>query len=90
MTTVHEITSGVCPHCKLVLDRHLNALDDSYVPCPGTVTLCAGCSSVLVFDEHMQLREITAEELATAPGHMLQLMREMFDYLKRIRDEEGK
>jgi len=41
-------------------------LDESLVPKPGDVSVCAYCSEVCTFDDEMQLRCATADEIQDA------------------------
>lgn len=63
-----------CPHCGKKLDMSTgigkeesdDLLDESLTPKPGDMSVCAYCSEVNTFDDEMQLRVATAEEIVEA------------------------
>jgi hypothetical protein len=59
----HQIEPSPCPGCGEVLDG-ASGLNTDNLPTPGAATICVYCGSPLLFDEGLQLRKPTAEELA--------------------------
>ncbi len=62
LTTRHKQTN--CPRCS----HQLNATTDvqregQRAPEPGDVTVCINCGQILTFEEGLQLRRATAEEV---------------------------
>lgn len=60
------INTCSCPHCGRVLES-VSAMDDGKVvkanPQPGQFIVCYGCAAINVFDEKMQQRAATDEEI---------------------------
>jgi hypothetical protein len=52
-----------CPNCKVVLDACTRVDGAPDTPSPGDYTACPYCMSIAMFDEGLQLRPLTEEEL---------------------------
>lgn len=52
----------VCPHCYLATQLALST--EPRIPAPGNLWLCQECNEMAVFDDKLDLREGTPEELA--------------------------
>jgi len=52
----------VCPHCYLATRLALST--EPRIPAPSNLWLCEECKQLSVFDEKLDLREGTPEELA--------------------------
>lgn len=55
-----------CPDCLYQMDRSFVPSDPKARPGPGDYSFCFNCGAALVFDERLQLRRITEEELQEA------------------------
>lgn len=61
-TNLIKVRKQNCPSCGILL----NAASDFYgkfSPQPGDITICANCRTILAFEEAMDLRMATAEEI---------------------------
>lgn len=55
--------STICPKSGALLHAHVKAAGSKDAPGPGALTVCAHCSTSLVFEEDMKLRELQPQEL---------------------------
>lgn len=68
----HKDLPHTCPVCGKSWDA-VTAVEEDQPnrPVPGDITVCIDCISVLAFDENLQLREPTAEEMYEIAGNPL-------------------
>lgn len=62
-----RIEDAACPHCGRVLESVSSMHDGKIVqanPQPGQFVICIGCASFNVFDDKLQQRPATEEEIA--------------------------
>ncbi len=52
-----------CPICNHVLDAD-TCVDEKYAkPDPGDVAICIECKNILIYDDNLEKREPTADEI---------------------------
>ena len=57
------------PHCGKFLDGAFGVGNDGDPgPCPGAFSLCMDCGETSAFDDDLNLRKLTTEELADMQG----------------------
>lgn len=62
MATMTPTRSQPCPSCGSILNATSDLVGDA-IPDVGDITICIHCKSVLVFDEAMEYRFATKDEL---------------------------
>ena len=68
--SVHEL-AGECPICGKRFECASNFLGEGEpAPAPGDCTLCIKCGSFLTFEEDLQLRLTTLDEVGSWPDEM--------------------
>lgn len=61
---ITRVGLNICPHCGKKLDSVSDIEDEeSVTPMPGDVSLCFGCTGILVFDQLLRPRKPTKAEL---------------------------
>jgi NAD-dependent SIR2 family protein deacetylase len=58
-----KLSRQACPYCHAELDSTMSF--ESSKPKPGDVSVCAECGEIAVFDENLEFRIPTPEELET-------------------------
>lgn len=56
-----------CPSCGCKLDAATNLADERRRPSPGDLSVCINCTSFLVFDDNLILRNLSPEETKQLP-----------------------
>jgi hypothetical protein len=59
-----EVPATTCPGCHTKLDGATALNNDTSPPQPGAVTVCFYCAAAAVYDDQLQLRHPTDDELA--------------------------
>ena len=67
METV-QIPKQVCPNCGFELGEGV-ASEAGYGPKPGAFALCIPCGYILIYDQDLQLRELTDTEIQEVASH---------------------
>ena len=85
-----EIAS-TCPHCREAQNR-VSADDGQSAPRPGDYDVCAACSGLAIFNDALELRELTAEEWAALVGapEQLRLIQNVQNALREARKTLGR
>lgn len=58
-----KIIESICTNCGAKLDA-VSATDGSdYAPEPGSLSICAYCGTIAIFEDNMSLRPMTSKEI---------------------------
>lgn len=71
-----------CPVCNALLNSARDALGDEPAPVEGDLSVCAYCTSFLVFMEDMSLKLLTDEETLDLPKELVDVMKDLRDTLR--------
>lgn len=83
----YRVKPNICPNCGKTLDA-ATACEGDRKPAPGDFTVCIYCAIILRFDNDMNLREVTKEELAAFAienTHEARLLIETILCIKQLR-----
>lgn len=62
----------VCPHCGYVANCSSNLEDEDLRPVPGDPNICVDCVELSLYDDDLQLRLPTTDELNGFPEELKQ------------------
>lgn len=83
MSTIHKLELDYCPNCDNSLNAaHVIGDNEDEAPKVGDVTICIECTSYLMFDEHMKLRECTVDEICDMDNDTLLELTRARNYFK--------
>lgn len=60
-----------CLACQVVVDDASDARGEELQPGPGYITVCFYCGHIMAFDDDVNLRELTSEEMYEVAGDKL-------------------
>lgn len=72
----HKLKGGKCVGCGTNLDGASNADNAERGPQPGDPTVCAYCGTIMEFDENLDFRKMTEDEIDALPPTMRVPLRE--------------
>jgi hypothetical protein len=71
-----------CPYCRLEITGSEAADGTPDEPQPGSISVCIQCGNIAIFDDAMQLRPPTADELAEVRARHPSLFGTLRQYFK--------
>lgn len=75
-----EITQ--CPECGTFVNMHTAVNADKYIaPEEGDISLCFTCGSINCFDEDIQLRKATDEEISDITPDNMETIRKVQEFI---------
>lgn len=81
--------SSDCPKCKKKLDA-VSAVDGhDQVPVENDITICSGCSAVLVYQKDLSLSELSKEDIEGLPQELKDQIGTAQEFLKRFKPNEN-
>ena len=78
-----------CPICNHKLDAATASDNSGVMPSPNDVTICINCTSYLVYDEDLNLHEMSMESLLKLPDELrleLHRLRKQLKAITRAKD----
>lgn len=75
---------SICPGCGAKLDA-ATSTDGDYDPKPGSVSICAYCGSIAIFEDDMSLRPLTQEEIDELPDDAREQILSISEFIKHKR-----
>lgn len=83
LTDTRNAVNVTCVQCHVVCyvgtNIEVGGENDRREPTvkPGSITICAECGTFMIFDEALQVRRLTAEDLAGLPVGLLEVIAEI-------------
>lgn len=73
-----------CPKCGKIFDAHtfLEKNVDNTKPRPGDVTVCIGCTEILVFKKNLSLEKLSLEKLDELDSDIIQCLDKVIRAIK--------
>lgn len=82
-----------CPCCGHTMNAVTGGEGEYEQPVPGDVSVCAECTSYLIFDDELKLRLMTVDEVCELDSEILYVLtstRNHINKLKKLCMEEGR
>lgn len=67
MSEAFATRQTVCGNCGHALTQATGVRGEAVAPKPGDVTICVECGNVMIFNEVMDVRKVTHEDLVRMP-----------------------
>lgn len=81
--------SSDCPKCKKKLDAASAVDGHDQVPVENDITICSGCSAVLVYQKDLSLSELSKEDIEGLPQELKDQIGTAQEFLKRFKPNEN-
>ena len=85
-----KIKVNYCPVCSHKLDAATATDNSGVMPSPNDVTICINCTSYLVYDEDLNLHEMSIELLMEIPDDIRLELHRLRKVFKKYKKEDKK
>lgn len=81
--------SSDCPKCKKKLEAAIAVDGHDQMPVENDITICSGCSAVLVYKKDLSLSEMSDDDYSGLPEEIKHQINSAKDFLKRFKPNEN-
>jgi hypothetical protein len=82
-------TASNCPCCGKKLDGATSLDNQPVLPSKGDLSICFYCATVSIFDENLNIKQLTKEEFSQLPEDIKTSIRSARDSLIEFRIRKG-
>lgn len=86
MSRQSTVPESACPNCNKVMDRATSIRKDNAVPDSGSISICINCTSILIYNDDLQLELLPKDvlrEISITDSKTYQLLRKAQRIIKQ-------